>query len=141
MSRQGLEDFDEEARRLIARLGRDGKSSQFSPLDAVWKHEATGAKVFIGNIQAAQSKPILAEHGVSCVVNCQDPSSQNFHEADPEFSYRRFPVAHWYRAGLDSDEAVLEFFRPMASEPAAGPAFWFGRLWSRARRPDPVFSG
>jgi protein-tyrosine phosphatase len=108
-----LEDFDEEARRLISRLSKENAGATFAPVNAIWQHEGTGAKVYVGNIQAAQSKDILNRYGISCVVNCQDPTSQNFHEHDPKFDYFRFPVAHWYRAGLETDADVLEFFRPM----------------------------
>eukprot|EP00501_MAST-03F_sp_TOSAG23-6_P001890 GSMAST32.ASY1.ANO1.1969.1 assembled CDS len=106
-------DFDDEARKLIAELSKSNSTDSFSPLDAIWQNKDTGAKVFIGNIEAARNKDILKENNVSCVVNCQDLSSPNFHEDDPSITYFRFPVAHWYKANLDTPGSTVAFFEPV----------------------------
>ena len=37
-------------------------------------------------------------------------NAPNFHEANPQFSYLRFPVAHWIREDMETDEQVLAYF-------------------------------
>ena len=113
-----LLDFDLEAQRLFESLGKsDGKNSGprgvYSYLDAVWEHPTQKTKIYIGNIRAAESRTLLKEHGVDRIVNCQDTSSRNFHEKDPNFKYFRFPVAHWWSKQLTTDEKVLGYFREL----------------------------
>ena len=112
-----LLDFDEEARKLFAALkvgdasrAGEGPGGRYSNLDAVWEHPEHKTRIYVGNIRAAENAGILRSHGVTRVVNCQDKSSRNFHENDPDFKYFRFPVANWWRAKLDSDQAVLTYF-------------------------------
>ena len=55
-------DFDDEARKLFARLGLDASGvgtgkfgGLYNPLDAIWKDSRTGGTVFVGNQQAASN--------------------------------------------------------------------------------------
>ena len=45
-------------------------------------------EVYVGGVRAAQSRQILDAHGIRHVVNMQDVSTENFHERNPEFTYR-----------------------------------------------------
>mmetsp|Transcript_10097 Transcript_10097/g.35376 ORF Transcript_10097/g.35376 Transcript_10097/m.35376 type:complete len:229 (-) Transcript_10097:110-796(-) len=114
-----IEDFDEEARKLFASLNLTGVGGSDSPhgrmyndLDAVWRHPTSGGTVYIGNHNAAQSLDILAKHKIKHIVNCQEATAPNFHEAKPEFKYLRFPVAYWWSdCGKRTPQAVEAYFR------------------------------
>lgn len=111
-------DYDQAARDLFERLNlpssgdatRTSAADRYSNLDPVWSHPETKARVFIGNQSAAKSEATLLSHGITHIVNCQDLSAPNFHEANPKFHYLRFPVAHWFKEGLETDEEVLAYF-------------------------------
>ncbi|KAK3276364.1 hypothetical protein CYMTET_15551 [Cymbomonas tetramitiformis] len=61
-------------------------------------------------MSAAENIQILRKHDITHIVNCQDVTSKNYHENDPSFHYLRFPIAHWWSAGLETPDKVLEFF-------------------------------
>eukprot|EP01060_Flectonema_neradi_P039730 TRINITY_DN8862_c1_g1_i1.p1 TRINITY_DN8862_c1_g1~~TRINITY_DN8862_c1_g1_i1.p1 ORF type:complete len:199 (+),score=8.69 TRINITY_DN8862_c1_g1_i1:128-724(+) len=109
-------DYDEEARKLFRKLGlpEDGSGvcpGRYNPMDVIWKNKKTGAQVFVGGYMAAQDKNLLNKHNVSCVVNCQDETTTNYFEKDSNFSYVRFPVAHWRRAkNIEKPEVVRNYF-------------------------------
>ena len=84
-----MSEFDatliDEGRRLQERLGISGDSaghrrSTHNDADCVYMDKVTGGRVLIGNIQAARTRSILHELGVTHIVNCQGPSSENFFE-------------------------------------------------------------
>ena len=103
--------FDDAAKEVFAAGRRT--SRVYNNLDIVWTHPS-GASIYVGNINAAQTRSILDSHNVTHVVNCQDVKSRNFFEKDPKMSYFRFPVSYWWRApGMDTDEGVLAFFAPL----------------------------
>ena len=80
-------------------------------LDPIFRHSKTGAMVFCGNTNAAQSKQILSENGITRVVNCKDPDSPCYHEKDPSFEYLRFPIAYHYRDLPNRNrQATLKYF-------------------------------
>jgi hypothetical protein len=86
------EDYDLAARELFARLnlpasGDAGAAAQdrYANLDAIWSDPQTKAKVFIGNQTAAKSQPTLEANGITHIINCQDVSAPNFHEANSSF--------------------------------------------------------
>ncbi|KAJ8599428.1 hypothetical protein CTAYLR_007991 [Chrysophaeum taylorii] len=106
-------DWDEEARLLFRRLNMEGIRSRekYRNMDCVYQHPGTGAKLFIGNQTAARSESVLASEAIFHVVNCQDASTANFFERDPRFSYKRFPVSHWWRAPkVETHAGILAFF-------------------------------
>ena len=51
-------------------------------------------------------------------MNCQDVTTENYHEKNPEFSYFRFPICYWFREAEDissnsvetADQAVITYF-------------------------------
>jgi hypothetical protein len=112
--RRSMEDFDAEGRRLMEQI-RGG--ARFNDLDVVATHPG-GGKVYVGNYTAAQKKDILDAHGIRHIVNCQDVTSENYHERNPEFEYFRFPISHWWREAKEisstnvatADEAVIQYF-------------------------------
>ena len=98
----------------------------------MYKNESTGGRVFIGNLEAAQTRSILDSTGITRVVNCiqsHGPMSDNFHEGmhagrysggEAEMiHYLRFPVADWV-GQLESNAsgevvygAAARHFQPM----------------------------
>ena len=79
--------------------------------DAVYKDPESGAKLYIGNANAARSESFLVGEEIFHIVNCQDVTAANFFEKDERFHYKRFPVSHWRREeNVDSPEGVLKFF-------------------------------
>merc|ERR1719352_1182048 len=66
-------DFDEEARKLWARLNLDPSlinQGPYNALDPLWRHPETGAIFYVGNQTAASNLRVLQQHNVSHVVNC-----------------------------------------------------------------------
>jgi len=62
-------DFDDEAKKVLGRLNlRPGPPNRYNHLDDVWQHPETGAKAFVGNVQAAQSQEILARNNITSIV-------------------------------------------------------------------------
>ena len=74
--------------------------------------------MYVGNYTAAQRKDILDAHGIRHVVNCMDVTTENYHENNPEFTYLRFPISHWFREAREissnnvetADLAVITYF-------------------------------
>ena len=89
-------DYDDEGRKLMASLTAAAASSSnlYNPMDAIWKDEATGGTVFVGNVTAAQE---AKKRGITHVVNCTDDMA-NFCEG-AGVKYLRFNVAYWQAAG------------------------------------------
>jgi len=110
----GAFDFDEEGRRVLQQLN---SGVRYRDLDVVATHPG-GGKVYVGNFTAAAKKDILDAHGIRHVVNCQDVTSDNFHEKDRTFNYFRFTISHWWREAKAisspdvkvGDESVLAYF-------------------------------
>ena len=100
--------------RLLLALNFDADTppgARWGNLDPLFRHPETGACVFCGNTNAAQSKAMLLEHGITRVVNCKDPDSPNYHERDPNFEYLRFPIAYHYRDLSKRDhKSTLKYF-------------------------------
>ena len=59
MRRQEL-DFDDEAKKLFARLNLDangsGRPGSYNPMDPIYRDPTTGGVIFVGNQTAAQNK-------------------------------------------------------------------------------------
>ena len=103
--------------------GRGSLGSRFTyqNLNCIFTHPKSGAKVFIGNLSAANTKSELEENNITRVVNCQEPSSRNFFEGEPNYQYYRFNIAsyrvHEWLNGLlpgnmkpESTSEALAFF-------------------------------
>lgn len=101
-------DFDDEARKLWARLNLDpSQVSQgpFNALDPLWRHPQTGGTFFVGNQMAAASLDMLMKHNITHVVNCTD-SMPLYHENSGKIKYFRFDITSHYRRVRTDDEAV-----------------------------------
>ena len=100
--------------RLLTALNLDPHSepgARWGNLDPLFRHPESGACLYCGNTNAAQSKQILAQVNITRVVNCKDPDSPNYHERDPMFDYLRFPIAYHYRDLPRNDPtATLRYF-------------------------------
>jgi hypothetical protein len=112
-------DYDQLGRELIASLNLDDtagkKRTMYGDADAIFRHPTNGARVFIGDLRCAESRERLAAHGITAIVNCQGPESENFFEKDPAFIYLRFPSAMWWKfipSHARTDKNVLTFFAP-----------------------------
>eukprot|EP00634_Sargassococcus_sp_CCMP2135_P012122 CAMPEP_0198668836 /NCGR_PEP_ID=MMETSP1467-20131203/73848_1 /TAXON_ID=1462469 /ORGANISM="unid. sp., Strain CCMP2135" /LENGTH=315 /DNA_ID=CAMNT_0044405569 /DNA_START=25 /DNA_END=972 /DNA_ORIENTATION=- len=106
-------DWDAEARELLRCVNLDDRSkTKYRNADAVYSDPTTGARLFIGNVNAARSESFLVGERIFHIVNCQDESSTNFFEGDERFHYKRFPVSQWVRQpqNVASPEGVLRFF-------------------------------
>jgi len=107
--------YDDEARKLWARLNLDSSQSsgkRWNPLDAIWCHPETGAKIYVGNEKAAKNSRLLQEHNITHIVNCTD-SIPNYHEnqTSSPCTYMRFDIC-LHHSLRNHKEAVL-FAQPM----------------------------
>mmetsp|Transcript_9356 Transcript_9356/g.16903 ORF Transcript_9356/g.16903 Transcript_9356/m.16903 type:complete len:245 (+) Transcript_9356:74-808(+) len=88
--------YDDEAQKLFRELNltpTGATRSRYSKLDAIWKHPTTEGSVYVGNYQAAMDRQTLRERNIVAIVNCQDVTSRNFFEDDPDIFYHRFVVS------------------------------------------------
>jgi len=97
--------YDDEAHKLFQQLNLSPVQSRYSNLDAIWKDPTTNASVYVGNYQAAMDRRTLRERGIFAVVNCQEATSRNYFEDDPEMIYHHFAVS---RLALSRDATPLE---------------------------------
>lgn len=109
-------DYDDEARKLWARLNLDPNkesNSQYNCLDPLWRHPETGGTFYVGNEQAAKNRGMLEKFNITHVVNCTD-SIPLYHEKTQgkPITYLRFDVtSHYHRARTEKD--AVEFVKPM----------------------------
>ena len=73
--------FDDAGQNLLDDLF----GSRYQDLNVVHVNKSGGGKVYIGSLTAASTLSILQEKQITCVVNCQDYSSENYFEKMPEF--------------------------------------------------------
>ncbi|CAD7923591.1 unnamed protein product [Amoebophrya sp. A120] len=109
----GSVDYHKAGVDLLRQQGSAGSPGlrRYNELDAVYQHPSSGGKVYIGNLVAAQTRTILEKHDIFRIVNCQDVTTENYHEKAKEFDYYRFPISHWWREpGMDKPENVLRYF-------------------------------
>ena len=111
-------DYDEEARKLFARLNLTPNKERklWAPLDPVWCNPETGGTLYVGNYVGASDRKTLNDKGIKAVVNCQDLTSTNYFEEDGDIAYFRFAVS---RLALDccaemknSRFGAFDAFRP-----------------------------
>ena len=81
--------------------------------DVIYTDPATGAKVFCGNIEAASNKDFHNSEQVFYIINCQEETSQNFHENNSKYRYYRFPITKWgsMMHSCNTEEKVSDFFQ------------------------------
>ena len=110
-----------EAGLSIVNSFRGGSSTSggyrftYQNLSCIYTHPKTGAKVFIGNLSAANTKSELDDHNITRIVNCQEPESRNFFENDSKFQYFRYNIASCHAHTFNdfqkdaSNEALIFF--------------------------------
>ena len=81
--------------------------------DVIYTDPTTGARVFCGNIEAASNKDFHNSEKVRHIINCQEETSMNFHENNPNYRYYRFPITKWgsMMQGGQCQERVSDFFQ------------------------------
>ncbi|KAL3935365.1 MAG: hypothetical protein SGBAC_009109 [Bacillariaceae sp.] len=128
-------DFDDEGRKLLARVHLLNETEQRLPQDGaaatvarrfrsfsnpIYKDPKTGGTIHVGNYMAAESLDSLNAMSPSpCrrIVYCLDGhngSGKPFQD-DPEFTYHNFNIGWWRQTlGNDRDDPikVAEFFQP-----------------------------
>ncbi len=107
-------DFDEEGRKILAKLNLEkGGNGEWLPLDAIYAHPSGGGTIYVGGVQAAESRDLLDGHGITHVVNCTHGMGAIpcFHKND--LKYYVFPISQWYSHVNDSPESVLAFTDPV----------------------------
>jgi len=107
--------YDDEAKRLWAQLNlgpAKEKSGRFSPLDPIWCHPETKARIYVGNGAAAKDLQLLQGHDITHVVNCTD-SIPNHHEKESgaPITYFRFDITCHHLARTEKE--TLSFVQPM----------------------------
>lgn len=112
----GRVDYDEEAHKLFTRLGLDAKDGRpaalpggeiYAPMDPIWRDEATGGIIYVGNQTAASTYGMLRGANITHVVNCTD-NMPNFQEGKLE--YYRFNISFWPSSA--DDAGILRFVAP-----------------------------
>lgn len=115
-SGQGV-DFDDEARKLWARLNLDPSlvnQGPFNALDPLWQHPETRGVFYVGNQTAAANLDILQKYHITHVVNCTD-NMPNYHQrkgGGGPIQYFRFDITSHYRRARNEEDAV-DFVQPM----------------------------
>eukprot|EP00435_Cladocopium_sp_Y103_P063304 s895_g24.t2 len=107
-------DFDDEARKLWARLNLDPSvitGGQYNAVDPLWQHPETRAVFYVGNQTAASNLPLLQKHGITHVVNCTD-NMPNYHEGNSSIRYYRFDISRFHRQ-VKTDADADRFVQPM----------------------------
>lgn len=102
-------DFDEEARKLWARLNLDPtrvNGGQYNALDPLWRHPESGGTFFVGNQTAAANLMVLQQFNITHVVNCTDSMPLYHDQPDGPIKYFRFDICGHYRRARTDAEAV-----------------------------------
>ena len=96
-------DFDIEGnQKLTDKLKVElRKKSAYSHANPVYKHSETGGIVYVGDIYAASDASLLAQLGVTGIVNCTKPTISKrgelgnfFEDSNLGFVYHDFPVRY-----------------------------------------------
>ncbi|CAK0899170.1 unnamed protein product, partial [Prorocentrum cordatum] len=114
-------DFDDEARKLWARLNLDPSQvsgGQYNALDPLWRHPQSGGTFFVGNQTAASQlksfHSLPSNFHITHVVNCTDSMPLYHDRPDGPIKYFRFDIcSHGRRA--HSDAEAVAFVEPMLS--------------------------
>ena len=118
-------DYNEEARKLFSVMGldkdghanKDGRTKTgglYNDCDCVFKDPRSGGRVFIGNQTASRSRQVLADNGITHIVNCTDDMPNVFEGKDRSIAYYRFDIYRYYsELNLKTHRGVLNFFSPM----------------------------
>ena len=65
--RRQSHDFDEEAKKLFAKLNLDADGARpgiYNPMDPVWRDPKSGGTIYVGNQTAAQNKAMCVRNRI-----------------------------------------------------------------------------
>ena len=107
-------DYNKEAKKLFAtlNLNETGETKDYQELNPVYQHP-NGSRLYVGNEVASQSKEILGEHRITCIVNCTDDLPNVF--KDGSITYFDFDIYRFMEFDLEEEEdellqELLKFF-------------------------------
>jgi len=109
----------EEGKALLQRLANHGKAgalgggSRWNTMDAIWSDPVGKGVIYVGNQTAAQSLPLLREHGVTHVLNCThgDYKIPDFHAGT--LKYMTLPISDFSSLVKNTDASMHEFMDPV----------------------------
>lgn len=101
-------DFDEEGRKLM----QEGKIERLS---LVWVHPISNARLYVGTLEAAQSREVLESKDITHLVRCLDADgTPGDFEGEEEFCYLHYPIAWWRTPGIHrSDKGMARLSAPL----------------------------
>jgi hypothetical protein len=117
---EGSIDYDEEGRKLQARLGIDHliegniRPSFWNAADPIFKHPISGSMIYVGNQSFAKNLKSIKSKGITHVVNCTYGSSKipDFHEG--HLKYFEFAISHWHQKTQENDtDSMIQFIEPL----------------------------
>lgn len=105
-----LVDYNKEAIKLFAslNLNETGVSEDYLDLNPVYQH-TNGSRLYVGNAMASQSKEILEQHAITCIVNCTDDLPNVFE--DGSVTYFDFDIYRFMEFDLEEEEEEEELLR------------------------------
>lgn len=112
-------DDAEGAQRLLDAVHLDPAGGlgrqRWSGCDPVWRHPKSGAILYIGDDFTAKNAKSLGRRSITRIVNCQDSSSRDPFEGDPEFRGIGFDIGLWRRSPqvLDGGDGTWAFWQPL----------------------------
>jgi len=121
-------DFDDEARKLfeVLHLLPDAQRKMYNALgksftiisngysyeckDAVYKHQETGACLYIGNENSSKDRETLAYKGIAGIINCTETIPLYM---ENEIVCSRFHISNWMRelGRNPSTETLIAYFQ------------------------------
>jgi len=109
-------DFDEEAKKLWARLNLDPNSLNrglWNHVDPIYKHPTGNGQIFVGNQTAAENLSFLKSLNITHIVNCTYGHSKipNFHEK--HLKYYTFAISNWQSFVNSTNASILAFIDPL----------------------------
>lgn len=103
--------------KLLAGVGgsEEKGTSEYGIPDVIWTNSKTGGQVFVGDETAAREAQTLESKGINFIINCQGMESINFHKANDQYVYLRFPIGNHYWSPFDmkTNEGILRYFLPL----------------------------
>lgn len=113
---RGNLDFDDEARRLWARLNLEPDASSrglWNNVDPIYKHPTGNGIIYVGNQTAAENLSFLKTLNITHVVNCTYGQSKipNFHEK--RLKYYTFAISNWQSFVNSTNASLIGFIDPL----------------------------
>ncbi len=86
-------------------------------MDRIWRCDATGALLFVGDDACASDLPWLRRAEIGCIVNCTG-NLELHHHGQPDLQHYRFDVSRsstWKHTGMHTESDVVHQIQPMLS--------------------------